>query len=66
MSETKGKFNGTCNRTSCQRAGATWYNHGTQKYYCPKCALELNKDPFNAKDAERLFGHKLCTEGEER
>lgn len=61
----KGQFGGSCNVTACQLPdSATWYNHGTQRYYCVACATVLNQDPFNAADAQRLFGHSLCTEGE--
>jgi len=59
--ELKGKFNGNCNITSCQKPGATWWNKSTRKYYCESCALELNR--VNRKDCLRLFGHPdLCEE----
>ena len=59
----KGEYNQECNITSCQKPNsATWYNHSTQKYYCPSCAKRINSDEFNKRDAMRLFGHDLCTE----
>jgi len=59
----KGEYNGVCNLTACTSGKpATWYNHGSQAYYCRSCAMRLNNDPFNKRDAERLFGHDLCTE----
>jgi hypothetical protein len=61
----KGDFNGVCNLTRCTSgAKATWYNHGSRKYYCKGCAMMLNADPFNKRDAMRLFSHELCTEGQ--
>lgn len=63
--ENKGKFNGLCNLSSCKSGKpATWYNHGSQAFYCKGCAMRLNSDPYNHRDALRLFGHELCTEGE--
>jgi len=57
--DVKGASNGLCNRTACQSPGATWYNHSTLKYYCKSCALDLNHE--NKYDAQRMFGHELCT-----
>jgi hypothetical protein len=48
-----------CYRRSCQKEGATWYNHSTEQYYCPTCARQINN--ANKADAFRLFGHELCT-----
>jgi hypothetical protein len=42
MSIDKGVKDGSCNRTQCQKPGATWYNKETHAYYCPKCAKEIN------------------------
>ena len=68
MSKTitdKGLFNGTCNLSSCTSGNpATWYNHGSLEYYCKGCAMRLNRDEFNKREADRLWGHDLCTEGE--
>lgn len=50
----KGVFEGTCNRTACQQPNATWYNKGSYKYYCQKCATMINQPP----------GEPLCTEGQ--
>jgi len=52
----KGTFGGRCNRTACQRPGATWFNRGmaaswhpsahkalADAYYCPGCAKQINR-----------------------
>lgn len=63
----KGEKGGACNRTACQmpasecRDGVRWFNHSTQKYYCWRCAWDLNEDPFNKRDAHQIWGHNLCT-----
>lgn len=40
----KGHFDGSCNRTACQRplAGNNWFNRWTIAYYCQSCALKIN------------------------
>jgi len=58
--DLKGVFNGNCNRTDCQKPGATWYNHSTQRYYCPHCADMIND--ANRDWAIDQLGHDLCTE----
>lgn len=59
----KGTYKGKCNLSSCTSdLPATWYNHGSYAYYCSKCAERLNNDRFNKQDAQKLFGHDLCTE----
>lgn len=55
----KGMKNGNCNRTACQKPGAVYYNHSTEKYYCAECATMIND--MNRTDAIRLYGHDLCT-----
>lgn len=60
--ETKGEYLGRCNLTACTSGKpATWYNHGSYKHYCEDCAEKLNDDPYNKRDAMRMFGHDLCT-----
>lgn len=60
----QGEYGGRCNLNRCKTGKpATWYNYGTRKYYCIDCANDLNSDPFNYRDALRLFGHELCIEG---
>jgi len=39
----KGQFNRHCNRTDCQQPPATWWNKGTRKYYCERCARKINR-----------------------
>jgi hypothetical protein len=58
----KGAYNGLCNRKACQLPGAQYYNHSTQLYYCATCAELINH--ANRMDAQRLYGHELCTKGE--
>lgn len=55
----KGLKGGNCNRTACQKPGATFFNHSTEKYYCLDCAMMINR--ANHADAMRIFGHALCT-----
>lgn len=55
----KGTKHGNCNRSACQKPGATWYNHSTQAWYCLKCAGQINE--ANQVEALELFGHELCT-----
>lgn len=39
----KGKKNGSCNITSCQKSNsAIYYNHVMNAYYCPDCAAAIN------------------------
>lgn len=59
----KGDYNGECNRTACSKGSAVYYNHSTRKYYCEKCALLINE--YNYADAHRIYGHDLCTLGEQ-
>ena len=59
---TKGEFGGICYRTSCQKPGATWFNHSTVKFYCDECAAMIND--ANRAEAYRIFGHELCCKHE--
>lgn len=36
----KGKFDGNCNRTACQKPikGNNWFNTSTRAYYCEHCS----------------------------
>lgn len=56
--QIKGEFNGLCNRKSCQKPGAIYYNYVTEKYYCEACADLINL--ANKKDAMEMLGHDLC------
>ena len=59
----KGLFNGSCNRTACQKPGALFYNHSTRLYYCPSCAQMINQvNP----ESKQIYGHQLCTYGEHK
>ncbi len=58
----KGDYLEACNITACDtHKPAVYYNHSTRKYYCKSCAMRLNTDPYNHRDAMRMFGHTLCT-----
>jgi hypothetical protein len=59
VSKLKGAKDGLCNRSSCLAPGADWYNHSTRKFYCHRCAIDLNH--YNRRDAMELWGHELCT-----
>lgn len=39
----KGKYNGNCNRTACQKPGATWFNLNTSAFYCASCGMDINR-----------------------
>jgi hypothetical protein len=52
----KGFWGGSCNMSACLRPGATWYNHGSLKYYCRSCAHDLNFDSFNRVESQRIWG----------
>jgi hypothetical protein len=55
----KGELLGLCSRTSCHEPGARWYNHSTRTHYCDRCAAIINF--HNHEEAQRLYGHSLCT-----
>jgi hypothetical protein len=59
----KGDYKDTGNISRCDNTDAEWYNHSTKRYYCKSCAMRLNSDPFNYRDAQRLFGHNLLAFG---
>ena len=67
LASDKGEKGGSCNRTACQKPaeedpdGIRWFNHSTRKYYCRACAWDLKEDRFNKADAQRIWGHNLCT-----
>lgn len=55
----KGGYNQECYRSICNNNKAVFFNHSTKQYYCTKCAREIND--VNHFDAQRMFGHELCT-----
>ncbi len=57
----KGDRGAECNRTVCENEDANWFNHSTRAWYCQRCAFKLNDE--NRDDADRLYGHPLCTFG---
>lgn len=38
----KGVYLGNCNLTACQEPGAVWWNTGTRRWYCRRCANAIN------------------------
>jgi hypothetical protein len=52
-------FGGECNRTACERHGATWWNMGTFGFYCPEDAYHINR-------AGPLVRTPLCVEVTEK
>ncbi len=40
----KGDFDGNCNRSACQEPikGNNWFNTSTRRYYCQRCAGDIN------------------------
>jgi hypothetical protein len=38
----RGEYGGRCQRESCDRHNATWYNKGSGKYFCDECARAYN------------------------
>lgn len=50
----KGKMNGSCNRTDCQRPGANWFNTSTRAYYCEPCAVDITGF------TKRVDGFHIC------
>lgn len=57
----KGKKNGSCNVTACQAPGALYFNKSTKKYYCKRCADEINWPGGRALTRE-LYGTDLLCE----
>jgi len=55
-----GERGGTCNRTGCRTPGATWFNHGTSRWYCATCARLINEAHVEDPVVKKL-GHPLCT-----
>ena len=39
----KGKYGGSCNRSACLAPNATWWNHGSNAYYCKGCGNLINQ-----------------------
>lgn len=52
----KGKFDGNCNRTACQKpiAGENWFNTSTRAYYCTTCARQINREALRFDGVEIL------------
>lgn len=42
MDDTRGEYNGTCNRRACGKAGATYLHKQVKKHYCLRCATLIN------------------------
>lgn len=48
-----------CHRRACDSNHDNYFNHSTRAFYCKSCAESLNTS--NRYDAEKLYGHDLCT-----
>jgi len=55
----KGHEGGSCNRGRCQDAPANWYNHGSHKWYCRQCAVDIGQDRFNLRDWQSNYQPRL-------
>lgn len=42
LSEDKGVYGGVCNRSACPSRPAYYFNFGSGRYYCKRCALTIN------------------------
>jgi hypothetical protein len=42
LNPLKGKMNGHCNVTQCQKPRAIMWNNGTNAWYCESCANDIN------------------------
>ncbi len=55
----KGLEGGACNRQRCQARPASYYNHGSHRWYCADCARSISTDTVNARcwpqDHARMF-----------
>lgn len=56
----RGAYGGLCMYDSCHEPMAIYYNHVSEKYYCPTHAKHINETQVSSK-VESIFGHKLCT-----
>lgn len=61
LNPDKGLRGGSCNVTACQRPGALYFNKSTCKYYCRRCADEINW-PGGRADTMALYGVPLLCE----
>lgn len=51
MSNLKGKENGSCNVTDCQKPSTVkWYSHGNYAWFCESCRNDIEFDPFKKRD----------------
>lgn len=54
----KGKYQGICNRTSCQveheASSVEYWNKSTEKYYCAQCAFLINEANRGVNNGEDL------------
>lgn len=58
--DAKGRFDGFCNRTACQKPPARWWHRSNRAYYCDECAALLNR--IHARDAHEIYGTDLLVE----
>lgn len=44
--EEAGTFGGECFRAFCRNVGATWRHNKSERYYCQRCAADLNLESW--------------------
>jgi hypothetical protein len=58
ITDTKGKYRGTCNRTACQvsheSTSIEYWNKSTRAYYCAPCAFLINEANYSVNNGEPL------------
>ena len=42
-----GTFGGECFRAFCHNMGATWHHTRADRYYCARCAADLNLESWH-------------------
>jgi hypothetical protein len=57
----KGEYGGECNQRECTSVNAEWFHHGTKRFYCGKCAENINE--LTKDDVRESFhiSHALLT-----
>lgn len=53
----KGNKYGTCNMMGCGRVISLIYNNVNERYYCCKCAMEINK---RNPEFKKYYGRDVC------
>jgi len=59
----KGQYQGSCNREACQAPGANYFNLSTRRYYCGRCARDINS--FSVRADKMILCHAVADETRE-